>query len=547
MPLILSLILFFLLLTPLYGEISPDILETLRKDFEPLNALVIGIEGNEVIIDKGRAQGVKPKDIFTVYKKVKKVVHPETKASLGFLKEPIGKLEVLRVEENFSTARIISKKEDFPVPAHARRNAELKILIVSDGAQPEESLFLTLKNLLPESEIIFDPYLKVSQLSAPDLNAQKIDLVLAVGPRYIKVYNSYLDLLRAYGSPFPSKPVAITVEPKPPLSSEISFSPELKQKILLGKMPGAVIQAEITDLDGDGALDLVYITPQELMAVQIKGGLLAKYKPEKGEILSLSVGPSGWVALNIYQKNVGLRSEILRYTNGAFQPIIKNLNLILQFMDYTGTGQRDTLFAQTFDPGTFYGKEVYIVKREGNSLQYVKKIEVPTGFRLIGSNFVDLDGDGTRELLTFLEDGRLAIYKGHEMIYSTPFSVAKHFYIKPFTVGKPGQEVIKALIIPVISPLVYDFNGDGRKDLLFVKADFPLEKVVQELKNVPLNQGHFQFYFLSYRGTYYFRALNLEEKGVLAGLGLSEKNLFYLVTKGLYPDNVETELYSISY
>ncbi len=547
MPLILSLIFIFLLITPLYGDISSKVLEDLKKDFEPLNALVIGIEGNEVILDKGRAQGVKPKDIFTVYKKVKKIVHPETKESLGFLKEPVGKIEVLRVEENFSTARILSKKEDFPVPAHARKNADLKILIVSDGVLPDESLFITLKNLLPESEVIFDPYLKFSQLSAPDLHAQKIDLVLAVGPRYIKVYNAYLDLVRAYGSPFPSKTVALAEPTKPSTSLEFPFSPEIKQKTLLGKMPGEVIQAEITDLDGDGNLDLVYFTPEELMAVQIKGGLLAKYKPEKGEIISLSVGPSGWVAVNIYQKNVGLRSEILKYTNGAFQPVLKNLNLILQFVDYAGTGQKDTLLAQTFDPDTFFGKEVYIVKREGNALRYAQKIEVPQGFRLIGSNYVDLDGDGVRELLTFLEDGRLAIYKGHELVYSTPFSAAKHFYIKTLSLGKPGQETIKALIVPIISPLVGDLNGDGRKDLIFVKAEFPLERVAEELKNLPLNQGHFQFYFLSYQGTYYFRALNLEENGVLSGLGFSGKNLFYLVTKGIYPGKTETELYSILY
>ncbi|MGC8872384.1 MAG: hypothetical protein ACP5QC_05865, partial [Caldimicrobium sp.] len=449
--LLIFLMLFFLI-NPLYGEITSKIYEDIKRDFEPLSALIIGLEGNEVILDKGRAQGVRPRDIFTVYKKVKKIVHPETKESLGFLKEPIGKVEVIRIEENFSIARILSKKEDFPIPAHAKKNADLKILIVSDGIVPDEGLFITLKNLLPESGVLFDPYLKFSQLTPQDLHAQKIDLVFAVGPRYIKVYNAYLDLIRAYGSPFSPQPQVLK-EPlpvSPPL--ERSFTLEFKQKTLLGKMPGEVLQAEITDLDGDGTPDLIYITPQELMAVQIKGGLLGKYKPEKGEIISLSVGPAGWVALNVYEKNLGLRSEILRYTNGAFQPVIKNLNLILQFVDYSGSGQKDTLLAQTFDPENFFGKEVYIVKREGNSLRYAKKIEVPQGFRLIGSNFVELDGDQKRELVTFLEDGRLAIYKDTQLVYSTPFPSAKHFYFKTLTIGKPGQESTKAVVYPVISP-----------------------------------------------------------------------------------------------
>ncbi|MGC8965355.1 MAG: hypothetical protein ACP5KO_00925 [Caldimicrobium sp.] len=203
MNLFLFIILTLLfLINPLYGEINSKIYEEIKKDFEPLSALIIGLEGNEVILDKGRAQGVRPRDIFTVYKKVKKIVHPETKESLGFLKEPIGKVEVIRIEENFSIARILSKKEDFPIPAHAKKNADLKILIVSDGIVPDEGLFITLKNLLPESGVLFDPYLKFSQLTPQDLHAQKIDLVFAVGPRYLKVYNAYLDLIRAYGSPF---------------------------------------------------------------------------------------------------------------------------------------------------------------------------------------------------------------------------------------------------------------------------------------------------------------------------------------------------------
>ncbi len=151
MNLLLSFLIILLFITPLYGEIPSKVYEDIKKDFEPLSALIIGLEGNEVILDKGRAQGVKPKDIFTVYKKVRKIVHPETKESLGFLKEPIGKIEVLRVEENFSTGRILHKKEDFPIPAHAKRNAELKILIVSDGVLPDEGLFITLKRIpLPE-------------------------------------------------------------------------------------------------------------------------------------------------------------------------------------------------------------------------------------------------------------------------------------------------------------------------------------------------------------------------------------------------------------
>lgn len=532
-----------------FAQVSPKIVEEIKRDYQPLSALVIGLEGNEVILDKGRAQGVKPKDVFTVYKKVKKIVHPETKESLGFLKEPIGKIEVLRVDENFATGRIISKKEDFPIPTPAKRNTDLRILIVSEGSPIDEAFFVTLKNLLPESEIIFEPHLKVSQLTQVDLHARKIDILFSLGPGMVKVYNSYLDLVRAYGSPTPATTQVATLPPQAPVTApQIQPSiPQISQITPLGKMPGEVLQAEFADLDGDGVPEMVYFTKEGLFIVKVRGALLAKYKPEKGEILSLSLGPSGWIALNVYEKNLGMRSEILRYTPQGIQVVLKNLNLFLQFVDYAGTGERDTLLAQTFDSENFFGKEVYIVKREGGNLRYVQRIEVPDDFRLVGASWVDMDGDGEREIAFYLPDGRLTIYKGKKQVFTTPFSVAKHFYKLTLTKGKKGQESIKAVATPLFTPFLVDLTGDGKPELLIARSEFPLERVADELKTLPLNQGSFQLYYLSYQGTYFFRSLPVQESGVLTGLGGKPRELYFTFVKGLSPAQSESFLYSILY
>ncbi len=544
LSLILTLLLF---VSKGQTQVTSQILEEIKRDFQPLSALIIGIEGNEVILDKGRAQGIKPKDILTVYKKIRKIVHPETKESLGFLKEPIGKIEVLRVDENFSTARILTKKEEFPIPTLAKRNTDIRILLLSEGLQ-DEALFFTLKGILQESELIYDPNLRLAQLTSADLFNRKIDLLLVVGPGYLKIYNSYLDLVRVYGSPLkgPTQAPAIAPPREVPPQPKV-FAPQFKQVSLLGKMPGEVLQGEFVDLDGDGTKEMLYFSSNELFAVKLKGGLLGRYRPEKGQILSISAGPQGWIALNIYEKNLGMRSEIIRFTPQGFQPVIKNLNLILQFVDYAGTGQRDTLLVQTFDGETFYGREVYIAKREGNSIRYAQRLEVPENFHLPGANFVDLDGDGERELVAFLSDGRLGIFKRGRLVFSTPFEVSKHFYQLTLTKGKREQEVIKAVLFPVISPVIGDFDRDGSPDLLFVKAEFPLERVVKDLKSLPLNQGNFQFYTLSYQGTYYFRASSLNESGVLTALGMEGENIYFVTVKGVYPGQTESLLYSILY
>lgn len=555
MKFFLNLFCFLLLILSsslLKAQTFTKILEELKKDCQPLSALLIGLEGNEVIIDKGRAQGVKPKDIFVIYKKGKKIVHPETKESLGFLKEPIGKIEILRVDENFATGRILSKKEEIPIPTPIKRNTDIRVLILSEGGVLSEEIFFTLKNLLSESEIFFEPKLNFQQLSSADLFARKIDLLFVVGDGFIKVYNSYLDLIRAYGSPYfhkeSSKEVAL--KSPPALVFPQTLQPSLfnvSQINLLGKMPGEALQVEIADINGDGKKEMLYFNKEGLFVVQIKGPLLAQYKPEKGEILSFSIGPSGWVALNVYEKNLGMRSEILKFTPQGFQPIIKNINLILQFVDYVGTGERDTLLAQTFDSETFFGKEVYIVKREGNSLKYAQRLEIPENFRLLGADLADLDGDGIRELICYLPDGRLGIYKGTKLVFSTPFPIAKHFYQLTLSKGKKEQEIIKAQVAPYPNFLIKDFNGDGLPDILFVKTEFPLEKVAKDIKTLPLNQGTFQFYLLSFQGTYYFRALPIQETGIFTGLGEESRILYFSSIRGIYPGQTESYLYSILY
>ncbi|MCS7149593.1 MAG: hypothetical protein N2Z40_04680 [Caldimicrobium sp.] len=542
---IITLLLSF---TIAYAQVTPKILDEIKRDYQPIAALLIGIEGNEVIIDKGRAQGVKPKDVFTVYKKSRKIIHPETKESLGFLKEPIGKIEVLRVDENFATARILSKKEDFPIPTPAKRFADLRFLITTEGNPLDEGLFITMKNLLPESEILFEPNLRTAQITSADLHAKKVDILISVGVNYIKAYNSYLDLVRAYGSP--SATLALAAIPQAPQIQQpqpVVQSPQFSQVSLLGKMPGEVLQAEFADVDGDGVLEMIYFNKEGLFIVKIRGGLLAKYKPDKGDILSISTGPYGWIAINVYEKNLGMRSEVLRFTPQGLSPVVQRLNLFLQFVDYAGTGQKDTLLAQTFDQESMFGKEVYIVKRESNQIRYVSRVEVPENFRLIGANFIDLDGDGERELAYYLPDGRLTIYKGNRQVFVTPFSATKHFFRLTLAKGKKGQEVIKAVAVPLFSPLLVDLTNDGKPELLFAKVDFPLERVSEDLKTIPLNQGSFQLYYLTFQGTYVFRSLPLQETGILTGFGSKNRELFFTTVKGVFPGQTESFLYSILY
>ncbi|WP_038055173.1 FlgT C-terminal domain-containing protein [Thermodesulfobacterium hydrogeniphilum] len=523
-----------------WSDIPPKVYEQIKKDFTPISAFIIGSEEGEIIIDKGAAQGVKPKDIFSVYKLEKKITDPRTGKTLGFLKKFIGKIEITHVDENFATAKIISQKEKFPIPTPIKRFTDLKILVISEKPNPDENLLLILKTNLPECEIIFNPNLKLSQISFEYLLSNKIDLVFVEDENIIKVYNYKLDLIRYYGG-FSYKPIthipAITYNYQPSQDFQI-----LKPS-LLGKMKKEVIQSEFTDLDNDGIPEMVYFNDQGLFIVKIKDGLLAKYKPQYGKILNFSVGPSGWIALNIYDERVGMRSEILKYTSKGLVPVITNINLILNFIDYTARGVKDTLIGQTFDSEKFFGKDVYILKRENDKLIYAMKLDLPENYKNIGSSFVDLDRDGKPEILNYLPDGKLGIYKNNDLVWETPYPVADHFYNIKLVKGKPSYQIIKQIVKPLITPVIADLNKDGIPDVLFVSNKFPLKTVKSDLKYIPLNSATSQIFVLSFKGTYFYKNITNAQTGFITGIGVVNHVLYFTNVKGKYPGQTESELY----
>lgn len=540
-------ILFFILINAKISHslISPETYEEIKKDFIPLSALIIGIEDSKIIIDKGRAQGVRPKDIFTVYKRGKKIVHPETEKTLGFLKEIIGKIEITDVEENFATGRVIFQKESFPVPTPVERFTDLKFLIIPETQTPDENLFLILKNTLPEANIIFDPKLSFKDLTPQYVLSQQYDMVFVIEDDIVKVFNYNLDLIRYYGSlsykkhAFPSTVTTTTKVYKPSTTGIFSINPPS----ILGKMKGEVFQVEFADVDNDNHPEMIYFNSQGLFIVKIKSGLLAQYKPKVGQIVNFSTGPSGWIALNIFDESSGMRSEILKYSEQGLVPVITNINLILNFVDYTARGIKDTLIGQTFDPENFFGKEVYILKREKDQLIYATQLKVNPDYKNIGSAFVDLDGDGTPEIVNYTSDGKLAVYKDSNVVWVSPYSVANHFYEIKLIKGKKRQEVVKKIIYPLITPVSVDINKDGKSEVLFVSANFPLETVKGDLKYIPLNSATSQIFVLGFEGTYYLRNLWASQTGFITGLGIFENGIYYTLVKGNYPGDVESELY----
>ncbi len=503
-------------------------LEDLYQDFSPLSALVISIEGTEIILDKGRADGVHPGDLFTVYKQGKKIVHPTTKKVLGFLKIPVGKAEVTHTYENFATARILEAKENIKVGFPAIRFADQKVLIVETVSGAALELLPLLKAKLPDLHFEIAKEIHFEELSPVYLARQGIDLVFVTDGRRVRVYNRRLEILQIYGlagvlggpegapptkpqvvpsgpptsqppqtppppkpqTPRPSQvpkgyyvpppppppvPAAPPAAPQPQVQSRYPYSTLTYQQPVapsfrkVGHLSEVVIDLEVGDADRDGAPEIVYLTPTTLYITKYRAPGAWRYEYRGfGKVLNFSLGPKGWIALNVYVEGEGMRSLLLRFYQGRFEEIVKDANFILGFFDFDADGVKETLLAQSFDKDNFFGLPVYEVHPgAGGKLVYQRKIEVPLHFQILGAAFADVDGDGQREVLFLNRAKKIQIYKGRKKIWESNRKVGGSIYSISFSAGSKHLNY-KMAISAEVDPIVYDLNADGVQEVLLV-------------------------------------------------------------------------------
>jgi hypothetical protein len=74
------------------------------KAFQPVDALVVSREGNEIFLDVSAAGGAQVGQEYTVFRKGDAFQHPLTGRPLGFYEEILGHAQIVRVYPNFSAA-----------------------------------------------------------------------------------------------------------------------------------------------------------------------------------------------------------------------------------------------------------------------------------------------------------------------------------------------------------------------------------------------------------------------------------------------------------
>jgi hypothetical protein len=79
--------------------------EEFVRAFQPVEGLVVGVEGDALYVDLGESGGAQPGQELTIFRKGDEFYHPLTKKPLGRYEETLGWAQIRRVQSRFSEAR----------------------------------------------------------------------------------------------------------------------------------------------------------------------------------------------------------------------------------------------------------------------------------------------------------------------------------------------------------------------------------------------------------------------------------------------------------
>jgi hypothetical protein len=471
-------VMLFLLFFPSWGDVSSvraapgpvGFYGEFLRDFLPIVAAVTDVSGTRLVLDKGRAHGVALGDLFEVYGRGDPVEDPLTGKVVGYLKRPMGVVQVIALEDQTSECRVVSGEGPFSVGQPSTRYSDMPAVVIAETASARaETDRRIVMDSLPDLKWLEYPESPAGLLDAHAFEALGAVLLFSVGRDELKVYGPRLELLREYrrsGAKGSEKVQAVERQflvldgkraddrnrQRPPQVSLETLSPESAR--LIGRLPERAIQVEILDMDSDGGLEVAYLVPSGFYIAPFGGrGQVSAYEFQgPGRLAGFSTGPEGrWIALNCIMDGTGMRSALLRFHDARLDVVQRDINLWLEFVDMDGDLRGEALLGQSFNADVIFGSAVYGLRPEGHDLEYIDRIDVPKGFSLASAFWSDLNGNGESELIIPDLSGNLQIYERGQLLWATT---------KPILKQSPAHGAFSVRV-------VLDSDGNGLPDVLF--------------------------------------------------------------------------------
>jgi len=382
----------------------------LEKDLSLMEGRIIYQETGVYMLNKGLDQGVKKGDLWIVYAKGHAIKDPATGRLLGSSSPPLAFAIVVDAEKNYSTLQLVCIRPGCKIVngLYAKRYKGIPAYFYDkDGRYRPLYEWARMKlshldwtwyqQIVDESEIQQEDHAVI-------FVAHGGRLTLWSGKEVTGLYKIPQSLVEK------SELFQPTQYATPAIKKRTDYRVDTYDHMVVSM--GIVKNSE-------GPF-LVYLANQTLYARSLDSlrNYTFVYKGF-GQPLNISVGPNGLLAFNIFDKKEGMKSRIVKLEKGGFRTISKDIDYILGFFDTDLDLEPDTLYAQNWDDESFWGAGVYKFDIRGGKLTNQKKVKMPDDFKIFGSFYSDLNGNGKKEIGYYNRKGRLCLVEEGKQIWES--------------------------------------------------------------------------------------------------------------------------------
>jgi hypothetical protein len=559
---------------------------------------VVEVTGEQVILAVGRADGVPPGVELSTFREGRELYHPTTKKLLGRTEEPLGRVVVKEVFENYSVAAVIDGKS--PRAGDQARVSAGKIVMtvapLSSGPSARVVDAAT-QELVQELDRTGRFRVVIGDQVAAYLGQEKIapaDFMAGRGVQEAQQRTKAAHLLALHfttqqGKPwvdvrlFASGSAEAMVQTALMVPASVARRPtrdyssgggagevKVEKRSLLAKLlsgdfephqysasaasipirqlatfPFIVTSLDVAVQPGDKIPRLAVTDGRRVFQYRLDNQTLtAEWTFSRlmvGNILGVQLADlNGDGVLEVVVNRQDVKSGMLSYilTTRNEKPVVlaEDIPYILVAVDDKGLG-RSTLWGQLYSEEKFYGKggaRRYTLDEKGKDIVAAERAAVNEQFRALGVTFSNIGGKDHRVMAFVDERSRLVIAQGSVQMWRSLTPVGGGGLSKAHLREYTFNTHIDKFVDVEPHPVTVDLDGDG------------IDEIV-----VPVNQDEAGRMAVVFKGPAGFRmqVVNSGFEGMVTGLGAissegSHPALVATVVKrsGLLKDSGETQV-----